>query len=73
MQIKSKSEEVLGKVEVQIIIKEEITELRKTGDRSSNEVRPILVELKSWNKRKETFQAAKKLKGRKIYKKSVKN
>ena len=41
MKIKSKLEEVVGQIEVQMNTKKEITEIRRIGDKSRNKVRPI--------------------------------
>ncbi|KAJ3666586.1 hypothetical protein Zmor_002023 [Zophobas morio] len=54
-------------MEVQMDINEEFTEIRRIKYESRMAVKPILVELKSWNKRLKIFQAAKKLKGTRIY------
>jgi len=67
MQIKEKIRVILTEMDVSINTEEELTQIRRLGKEYEGRIRPIMIEVRSWNKKIEIFNATKKLRGTKIY------
>ena len=59
--------ELINKLQIKIEKGKDITEMRRMGKEGSNNKRPRLLELRTWNQKMEILRGKNKLKGTEIY------